>query len=146
VGVQHLGGGDALLREPAAIGPRSLTQKDLGKWLGRHQANVFRQDMESWVNQMTWRFYETDASGAIIQNLANITNSESGRNVMPGAWVPIFPNQILGGNDWHVDTIVHPNGKTYKLAPQVYSNAVPGHRGQPDGHVRRRQCHHRQPQ
>jgi outer membrane receptor protein involved in Fe transport len=108
-------------------------QKDLGKWLGRHQANVFRQDMESWVNQMTWRFYETDASGAIIQNLANITNSESGRNVMPGAWVPIFPNQILGGNDWHVDTIVHPNGKTYKLAPQVYSNAVPATAGNPMG-------------
>ncbi len=100
-------------------------QKDLGKWFGRHQASVFRQDMESWVNQMTMRFYETDSSGAIIQNLANITNAESGRNVMPGAWVPIFPESILGGKDWRVDTITHPNGKTYKFAPQVYANAVP---------------------
>ena len=85
------------------------------------------------MNQMAWRFYETDSSGAIIQNLANITNSESGRNVMPGAWIPIFPDQILGGRDWHVDTITHPNGKTYKLAPQVYTNAVPATAGNPMG-------------
>lgn len=108
-------------------------QKDLGKWFGRHQASVFRQDMESWVNQMTMRFYETDSSGAIIQNLANITNAESGRNVMPGAWVPIFPSSILGGKDWRVDTITHPNGKTYKFAPQVYANAVPATERNPMG-------------
>ena len=108
-------------------------QKDLGKWFGRHQASVFRQDMESWVNQMTMRFYETDTSGAIIQNNANLTNAESGRNLMPGAWIPIFPDAILGGKDWPVDTITHPNGKTYKFAPQVYSQAVPATAGNPMG-------------
>jgi len=99
-------------------------QKDLGKWFGRHQANVFRQVMESWSNQYTIRFYETDANGAIIQNLANINNAESGRNVMPAVWVRMSPDTILGGNDWPVSTIKHPNGRTYKLAPQVYSGAV----------------------
>lgn len=100
-------------------------QKNLGKWFGRHQASVFRQDMESWSNQYTSRFYETDASGNIIQNLAQITNAESGRNLMPSVWVPMFPDTILGGQDWPTDTIKHPNGRTYKSAPQVYSGAVP---------------------
>ncbi len=99
-------------------------QKDLGKWFGRHQANVFRQVMESWSNQYTVRFYETDASGEIIQNLANIRNAESGRNLMPAVWVPMFPETILGGRDWPVQTIKHPNGRSYKLAPQIYSGAV----------------------
>jgi outer membrane receptor protein involved in Fe transport len=108
-------------------------QKNLGKWFGRHSANVFRQDMESWSNQYTARFYETDASGNIIQNLANITNAESGRNVMPAVWVPIYPETIIGGQDWPVDTIKHPNGKIYKFAPQVYSNAVPATAGNPMG-------------
>ncbi|MBL9200216.1 MAG: TonB-dependent receptor plug domain-containing protein [Opitutaceae bacterium] len=100
-------------------------QKNLGKWFGRHQASVFRQDMESWSNQYTSRFYETDASGNIIQNLAQITNAESGRNLMPSVWVPMFPETILGGQDWPTQTIKHPNGRTYKSAPQVYSGAVP---------------------
>jgi len=108
-------------------------QKDLGKWFGKHQASVFRQDMESWVNQMTMRFYEVDGSGSIIQNLANVTNAESGRTVMPVAWVRAFPDTILGGQDWRVDTIRHPNGRTYRYAPQVYSGAVPATAGNPMG-------------
>jgi outer membrane receptor protein involved in Fe transport len=99
-------------------------QKDLGKWFGKHQASVFRQDMESWVNQMTMRFYEVDGSGNIIQNPANITNAESGRTVMPAAWTKAFPDRIIGGQDWPVDRVVHPNGRTYRFAPQVYSEAV----------------------
>jgi outer membrane receptor protein involved in Fe transport len=79
-------------------------QKDLRKW-GRHQVSLFRQDMDSWTNQMTYRFYETDANGAIIQNLANITNAESGRIVMPTTWMPISPTTIIGGHDWRVDTV-----------------------------------------
>lgn len=108
-------------------------QKDLGKWFGRHQASLFRQDMESWSNQYEGRFYEVDASGNIIQNLANVTNAESGRNVMPALWLPIFPETIIGGNDWRVDTVKHPNGKTYKYAPRVYANAVPPTAGNPMG-------------
>ena len=108
-------------------------QKDLGKWFGRHQASLFRQDMESWVNQMTMRFYETDSSGSIIQNLANITNAESGRTAMPVAWARAFPDAIIGGQDWRVDTIRHPNGRTYRFAPQVYSGAVPATATNPMG-------------
>jgi outer membrane receptor protein involved in Fe transport len=108
-------------------------QKDLGQWLGRHQANLFRQDMWSWVNQQPWRFYETDANGSIIQNLANITNTESGRTAMPAVWMPIFPATIIGGQDWRVDTINHPNGKQYKYAPQIYAAAVPKTTGNPMG-------------
>ncbi len=108
-------------------------QKDLGRWFGRHQANVFRQDMESWSNQYTTRFYEADNAGNIKQNLANITNAESGRNLMPGVWVPMFPETIIGGQDWPTNTIKHPNGSTYKYAPQVYSNAVPATAGNPMG-------------
>ena len=99
-------------------------QRDFGKWLGRHQANVFRQDMWSWVNQEPWKFYEADSSGKIIQNQALITNTDSGRTAMPTAWVPLFPETILGGVDWRTDTINHPNGKIYKYAPQVYPHAV----------------------
>ncbi|MEY2881241.1 MAG: Virulence-associated outer membrane protein Vir-90, partial [Verrucomicrobiota bacterium] len=108
-------------------------QKDLGRWFGRHQANVFRQDMESWSNQYTTRFYETDASGNIIQNLAQITNADSGRNLMPSVWVPMFPDTILGGQDWPTQTIKHPNGRLYKQAPQVYSGAVPATATNPMG-------------
>jgi hypothetical protein len=107
-------------------------QKDLRRW-GRHQANVFRQDMDSWVNQQPWRFYETDANGNVIQNLANITNAESGRNVMPAVWMPIFPKSIIGGHDWRVQTISHPNGKTYRYEPQIYSGAVAKTTGNPMG-------------
>jgi outer membrane receptor protein involved in Fe transport len=103
------------------------------KKLGRHQASIFRQDMDSWTNQQPWRFYEVDANGNIIQNLANITNAESGRNVMPATWMPISPTTIIGGHDWRVDTVLHPNGKTYKYAPQIYSNAVPKTAGNPMG-------------
>jgi outer membrane receptor protein involved in Fe transport len=97
-------------------------QKNLGRW-GRHQASVFHQDMESWTNQQPWRFYETDASGNIIQNRANITNAESGRIVMPTTWMPISPTTIIGGKDWRQELIHHPNGKIYKYAPQIYSGA-----------------------
>ena len=108
-------------------------QKDLGKWFGRHQASMFRQDMWSWVNQQPWKFYEADASGKIIQNPALITNAESGRNAMPATWIPLFPETILGGADWRIDTIKHPNGKNYIYAPQIYSNAVPKTAGNPMG-------------
>ncbi len=108
-------------------------QKNLGRWFGRHQASVFRQDMESWSNQYTARFYETDASGNVIQNLAQITNAESGRNLMPGVWVPMFPETIIGGQDWPTNTIKHPNGRTYAYAPQVYSGAVPATATNPMG-------------
>ncbi|MES2691956.1 MAG: TonB-dependent receptor plug domain-containing protein [Verrucomicrobiota bacterium] len=98
-------------------------QTDLKRW-GRHQLSLFRQDMQSWTNQQPWRFYEVDATGDIIQNRAQIANAESGRNVMPATWIPAFPTSILGGKDWRVQTVQHPNGRIYKFAPQIYSEAV----------------------
>lgn len=107
-------------------------QKDLGRW-GRHQSNVFHQDMDSWTNQQPWRFYEIDVNGRTIQNLANVTNAETGRNVMPATWLPIFPKQIIGGKDWRNYYVRHPNGRTYHYEPQIYSNAVPATAGNPMG-------------
>ncbi len=128
----------SLIATPAFTGARGYRgalayQKNLGRWFGRHQASVFRQDMESWINNYTSRFYETDASGNIIQNLANLTNADSGRNPMPAVWIPIFPDTILGGQDWPTRTIKHPNGRTYSYASQVYSGAVPATATNPMG-------------
>jgi outer membrane receptor protein involved in Fe transport len=73
-------------------------QKDLGRW-GRHQASVFVQDMQSWVNQDLWRFYEADSFGKVIQNMSQIALADSGRTPMPAVWVPINPTQIIGGHN-----------------------------------------------
>ncbi len=107
-------------------------QKDLKRW-GRHQASAFRQDSESWTNQQPWRFYEVDAGGNVIQNLAAINNTESGRIAMPATWMPIFPKSIIGGRDWPVKDVLHPNGKTYRYQPQIYSDAVPATATNPMG-------------
>ena len=107
-------------------------QKNLGRW-GTHQASAFYQDMFSWVNSEAWRFYETDSSGKIIQDPARITNTDSGRNVMPSVWVEAFPKNLFGNISWFADSLVHPNGKTYKLSPMIYPYAVPKTTGNPLG-------------
>ncbi|MEY4089149.1 MAG: Ferrichrome-iron receptor precursor [Verrucomicrobiota bacterium] len=107
-------------------------QKNLGRW-GRHQASVFYQDMESWVNQEPWRFYEADAAGNVIQNAALITNTESGRTTLPTVWMPAFPDKVIGGGSWPFTSLVHPNGKTYVYQPQVYAGAVPPTKNNPLG-------------
>jgi outer membrane receptor protein involved in Fe transport len=108
-------------------------QKNLGKWFGRHQANAFYQDMDSWVNTQPWRFYETDGNGNFIQNLANITNADSGRIAMPAVWMPAFPSQVIGGREWPFTTFTHPNGRTYRYTSAFYSDAVPRTPGNPMG-------------
>ncbi len=108
-------------------------QKDLGKWFGRHQASAFYQDMDSWVNSRPWRFFETDANGAFVQNLANITNANSGRIEMPAVWTSAFPAQVIGGREWPFTSFVHPNGKTYRFTPATYAGAVPRTPGNPMG-------------
>jgi len=107
-------------------------QKDLRRW-GRHQASVFYQDMDSWTNQIPYRFYEADQNGDPIQNLANITNADSGRITMPTTWMPISPTTIIGGTDWRVDAVKHPNGRTYVYRPQIYTGAVTPTAGNPLG-------------
>jgi outer membrane receptor protein involved in Fe transport len=108
-------------------------EKDLGKWFGRHQASAFYQDMDSWVNTQSWRFFETDASGAFVQDLANISNSTSGRIEMPAVWVPAFPQQVIGGREWPFTSFTHPNGKTYRYTSRFYADAVPRTTGNPMG-------------
>jgi outer membrane receptor protein involved in Fe transport len=97
--------------------------RDLGRW-GDHRLNAFYSKQESWNSQYSRRFYEVDANGNIIQNLANITNSESGRNVMPAIWIPAFPESLVGNIKWPATEVMHPNGKRYKLANMVYEGAV----------------------
>ena len=108
-------------------------QKNLGKWLGKHSANIFRQDMWSWTNQEPWKFYEAGPDGRVVQNLSQVTNTDAGRIAMPNAWLPLFPSTILGGGDWRMDHINHPNGKVYLYAPQAYAGAVPKTSGNPMG-------------
>jgi len=107
-------------------------QKDFGRW-GRHQASAFLQDMESWTNQDLWRFYEADASGKVIQNLAQISLDDSGRIAMPAVWTPINPTRIIGGQKWPFSSLVHPNGKTYISQPRLYAGAVPPTKDNPLG-------------
>ena len=114
---------------PSAQGARGykftgVYHRDLGRW-GDHRLNGFFSNQESWAWQNSMRFYEVDASGKVIQNLANITNTESGRNVMPAVWMPAFNETLIGGIPWPATELVHPNGKRYVLQPQVYPGAVP---------------------
>ena len=56
--------------------------KDFKRW-GRHQASIFYQDMDSWVNTQPWRFYETDANGNFVPDcnlLSNLANGECGQS------------------------------------------------------------------
>ena len=107
-------------------------QKSLGRW-GRHQASAFLQDMQSWTNQEQWRYFETDASGRVIQNPALIQATDSGRINMPAIWLPINTTQIIGGHKWPFSSVVHPNGKTYIAQPIIYPGAVPSTPANPWG-------------
>lgn len=106
--------------------------RDLGRW-GDHRFNAFYSSQESWVSQFSMRFYEVDASGKVIQSLANITNAESGRNVMPAVWMPAFPESLIGGIRWPATDLIHPNSKKYVLRNQIYEGAVPATAGNPLG-------------
>ncbi len=110
----------------------AVAHRDLGRW-GDHRFNAFHSEQQSWTWQFSTRFYEVDASGNVIQNLANITNTESGRNVMPAVWMPVFAETLIGGIGWPATELVHPNGKRYRLQPQVYERAVPATAGNPLG-------------
>jgi outer membrane receptor protein involved in Fe transport len=97
---------------------------DLGKW-GDHRLNVFHSMQESWQIQVPKNFYELDASGNPVLNPANITNTSSGRNLMPAVWMPAFTERLIGGIAWPSDYLVHPvNGRSYRFLPQVHAGAV----------------------
>ncbi len=122
---------------PSAQGTRgykftAVARRDLGRW-GDHRMNAFFSDQESWSSQFSTRFYEVDAAGNVIQNLANLTNAESGRIVMPAVWMPVFPEALIGGISWPSTEITHPNGKRYLLRSQIYERAVPPTAGNPLG-------------
>lgn len=98
--------------------------KNLGRF-GTHHVNGFVQNMESWTLQFQARYYELDASGNVIQNMAQITNTESGRTLMPAVWFPLFTESLIGGADWPDLVVNHPNGKRYMLLPQRMPGVVP---------------------
>ena len=110
----------------------AAAHRDLGRW-GDHRLNAFYSDQHSWTIGNQTRFYEVNASGEVIQNLANITNADAGRNLMPASWMAAFPESMIGGIEWPSDILVHPNGKTYRLLPQRYADAVPATPGNPRG-------------
>lgn len=98
-------------------------QRNLGRW-GNHAMNFFAQDVWSWQSQTPMRFYEIDANGNVIQDLNRISTTESGRNAMPAVWVKAFPTALVGGGDWPVNIVHHPNGRTYKYIPIIYPGAL----------------------
>ena len=106
--------------------------RDLGRW-GDHWLSAFYTTQQMANSQYSERFYEVDADGHVIQNLANLTNAESGRNTMPAVWMPAFPTTLIGGIGWPASELVHPNGKRYRLQQQVYPGAVPATAGNPLG-------------
>ena len=109
-----------------------VARRQLGGF-GTHALSVFQQDMWSWTGNVAYKYYELDGNGQVIQNLANIRNSESGRNAMPSVWMPLFATTLVGGADWPAATVHHPNGKTYGYHPVVYPGAVPPTAGNPLG-------------
>jgi len=110
----------------------TVGRRNWGKW-GSHTLSAFYNYMESWNNRQEHRYYELDSSGNLIQNMANITNADSGRNLMPAAWMPAFPETMFGGISWPSSELVHPNGKRYRLLPMVYADGVPRTAANPMG-------------
>lgn len=110
----------------------AVAHRDFGRG-GDHRLNAFFSEQESWTSQFSTRFYELDAGGRVIQNLANLTNTDSGRNIMPAVWMPVFPETLIGGIGWPSTEITHPNGRRYRLQQQVYEHAVPATAGNPLG-------------
>ena len=111
----------------------AVGHRDLGRW-GDHKLSGFYTYLESWSNRQEFRYYEVDAAGNTVQNLANITNADSGRTLMPAAWLPAFSPAFFGGISYPATDIIHPNnGKRYRLHPMVYAGAVPKTAANPFG-------------
>jgi len=110
----------------------AVGRRDLGRW-GEHTLSGFYNYLESWVNRQEMRFYEVDSSGNVIQNLANIINADSGRNLIPAMWMPAFPESMYGGVRYPANEVVHANGKRYRLQPMVYADGVPRTAANPMG-------------
>jgi hypothetical protein len=95
-----------------AVGARGykvtgVAHRDFGRW-GDHRLNAFFSDQQSWNQSNPLNAYELDASGNPVQSLANLSNAESGRTVMPAMWVPAFARTLIGGGQWPVQTVFHP--------------------------------------
>ena len=113
--------------------------KDLRR-LGKHQLSAFRQDSQFWSYTIASRFYELDGAGQPIQNSTQLANAESGRNLMPVVWTPVFSETIAGTPMWRwtksaLDglTLTHPNGRIYKELPRRLVGAVPATAANPLG-------------
>jgi outer membrane receptor protein involved in Fe transport len=96
--------------------------RSLGRW-GEHKISAFMDNIDSWSIAEAQRFYLVDASGNVVTNPSQITNSESGRTVMPAMWLPIFPTSFYN-SEWPGDTILQSNGSAYKLQRRRLAGAV----------------------
>ncbi|MBI4626583.1 MAG: TonB-dependent receptor [Verrucomicrobia bacterium] len=110
----------------------AVGKRNLGRW-GEHTLSGFLSYLESWNNRQEHRFYELDGSGRVIQDLANITNADSGRNLMPAVWMPAFTPTLVAGARWPANEVLHPNGKRYHRLPVAYAGAVPRTAANPMG-------------
>ncbi|MES2695978.1 MAG: TonB-dependent receptor plug domain-containing protein [Verrucomicrobiota bacterium] len=108
-------------------------QADRGRW-GNHRLTAFVSDQESWTRQESWRYYEVNASGELIQNLANLSDVHSGRLQIPAPWLPAMPETIFGTNGaTRLPDMLYQDGKAYRLAQRIYAGAVTPTAGNPLG-------------
>lgn len=106
---------------------------DQGRW-GNHRLTAFVSDQQSWTRQESWRYYEVGANGALVQNLANLSDIHSGRIQIAAPWMPAMPETLFGTNGaTRLPDTLHQDGKTYRLAQRIYAGAVAPTAGNPLG-------------
>lgn len=110
----------------------AVLRRDLGRW-GDHRLSIFHSRLDSWTVSRSARFYEINADGSWVRNEANVRNADSGRNLMPAIWRPIFSTAMPGGLRWPQDIITHPNGKRYAWDTSVAPRTVPATPMNPEG-------------
>jgi outer membrane receptor protein involved in Fe transport len=107
--------------------------RDLGRW-GEHWLTALISMQNNTSASIPWRYYETDSNGQIIQNPNNINDAQSGRNLMPNAWITPFAEKLFNFYSWPASKIINPaNGKTYKPALMRLEGAVTPTVGNPLG-------------
>jgi hypothetical protein len=101
----------------------AVGHRNLGRW-GEHTFSGYYHYTEAWSNRQDMRYYEMDSSGKVIQNMANFTNADAGRNAFAGEWMPAFPESMFGGLRHPSNLLVASNGKRYSLQPIAYADGV----------------------
>jgi len=111
----------------------TVGRRDLGRF-GEHRLNGFYSKQREWKLAYYGMFYEEDAAGNLVQNLANLSNGNSGRTVAPSEWRPMFSTALpFRMTDWPQASFIGADGKRYRWARTTSPSAVPPTAGNPQG-------------